>query len=526
MQIKAGIEAAGYRTAVRDYTELTVLEELAANSYDADASTCVVLLDTGKNHLHVIDDGIGFSKDAIESVAILGGGSKREVSFSTGNRHYLGSYGYGLKSSLNIASQVTLNTVSEDGQFTGTLDWTQLDEALKPTFAGFNFAHKRRDGRHTGTHLLLKLKQPTSKDQVDSFAGVLANLPRANGKFSCFVGIYDQARQAMPGDLLNFAKLPGTARVLARRSVLKPAYASVQTDLEECEVSEIRDKGDTKVRAKFFFAGMKAGKVNQLKPGLRGIYVRINGRLLKESFTGSTFTYNISRWKKFESGLRVEIDVDWLRNQISLSREGVRFDNLKLEQEFKALLARCIGRFIQPQLKKLAIKSARGSQRKLNQRLELAKKRVRRDKSILVKGIKGGFAFRPETDGELALLLAHAEVMKKINPNYSIVDYNDQASFDCIFYDKSTMKNVLVELEPTLMEWLGHQDPSQVELIIVWSLGKWRTGATKKGTPGRFKLVADDDPATAGRYRLLEYVSEKSKTPKRTYTVACLEELL
>ncbi len=39
VQIKAGIDASGYRTAVRDYTEPTVLEELAANSYDADSTT-------------------------------------------------------------------------------------------------------------------------------------------------------------------------------------------------------------------------------------------------------------------------------------------------------------------------------------------------------------------------------------------------------------------------------------------------------------------------------------------------------
>ena len=270
---------------------------------------------------------------------------------------------------------------------------------------------------------------------------------------------------------------------------------------------------------------MKAGKVNKLKIGLRGIYVRIHGRLLKQSFTDSVYTYNISRWKKFESGLRVELNVDWLRDQITLSREGIRFANPKLEKDFKSLLARCVGRFIQPQLKKLEVKSARGSQRKFDQRMELAKKRVKRDRSILVNGLKNGFAYRPETDGELALLLAHSEVMKKINSNYTIVDYNDQAPFDCVFYDKSTMQMVMVELEPTLIEWLSHRDTSQVELIVVWSLGKWRTGAKKKGSSGIQKLVMDE-PESAGRYKLLEYATEKSKAPRRSYTVISLEELL
>ena len=139
--------------------------------------------------------------------------------------------------------------------------------------------------------------------------------------------------------------------------------------------------------------------------------------------------------------------------------------------------------------------------------------------------MKSGFSFRPETDGELALLLAHADVLKRINSNYSIIDYNDQAPFDCVFYDKSTMEMVYVELEPTLMEWLSHKETSQVELIIVWSLGKWRTGAKKKGSSGVSKLVSEE-PESAGRYKLLEYATEKSKTPRKSYAVICLEELL
>lgn len=525
VQIKAGIDASGYRTAVRDYTEPTVLEELAANSYDADSTTCVVLLDTSKSLLHVIDDGIGFSKEAIEQLAILGGGSKQAIPFSAGRRHYLGSYGYGLKSSLNIADRVTVQTVSEDGQFDGTLDWTKLDDALKPSFSGFDFDHRVRDNRHTGTHLTLKLRNPTSRDQLDKFGEVLANLPSDGAKFSCFVGLHDEVVKTAPDILSNFGRLAKIARALEKKGLLKFAFTSIQADLDACEVTEITDKEDSAIKAKFYFAGMKIGQVSQLKRGLRGIYVRIHGRLLKQSFTDSSFTYNISRWKKFESGLRVELSVDWLRDQISLSREGIRFANPKLEKEFRSLLVRCVGRFIQPQLKKLEIKSVKGSQKKLEQRLELAKKRVERDPSILVSGPKGGFTFRPETDGELALLLSHGEVVRKINPNYSMVDYNDQAPFDCIFYDKGNMQMIKVELEPTLIEWLSHKDTSQVDLIVVWSLGKWRTGAKKKGSSGLNKLVSDD-PEGSGRYKLLEYATEKSKNPRKNYTVACLEELL
>ncbi len=105
----------------------------------------------------------------------------------------------------------------------------------------------------------------------------------------------------------DFANLQTIVRRLEKQGRLTLAETLRQADLDTCEKEEFADKGDPNVTAKFFFAGIEQGKVRQLKRGLRGIYVRIHGRLLKQSFTESKFTYNISRWKKFESGLRVEL---------------------------------------------------------------------------------------------------------------------------------------------------------------------------------------------------------------------------
>lgn len=184
MIIKPGITSEGFRTAVRDYTEPTVVEELAANSYDADACTVLVLLDTNKGQLHIIDDGIGFSKESFEQLAVLGAGDKRDIPYSKGKRHYLGSYGYGLKSTLNIATKVRILSISEDGQLEATLDWTRLEDSLKSDFPGFPVNIIKRKKKHaTGTKISLVLKSPTSKDHLDEFAAVLANLPSDGGEF-------------------------------------------------------------------------------------------------------------------------------------------------------------------------------------------------------------------------------------------------------------------------------------------------------------------------------------------------------
>ena len=55
------------------------MEELVANSYDADATTALILLDPERNELHIIDDGSGFSRNATKSAGILGGGDKWDI---------------------------------------------------------------------------------------------------------------------------------------------------------------------------------------------------------------------------------------------------------------------------------------------------------------------------------------------------------------------------------------------------------------------------------------------------------------
>ena len=41
-KVRPGITARGFKTAIKDYNEPSVIEELAANSYDADASTLLI----------------------------------------------------------------------------------------------------------------------------------------------------------------------------------------------------------------------------------------------------------------------------------------------------------------------------------------------------------------------------------------------------------------------------------------------------------------------------------------------------
>jgi Histidine kinase-, DNA gyrase B-, and HSP90-like ATPase len=526
MLIKPGVNAAGFRVAVKDYTEASVIGELAANSYDADATTVLVLLDTNKNVLHVLDDGGGFSAEAFKSIATLGGGDKLESNFSKGTRHYLGSYGMGLKSTLNIANRIEVRSYSEQRAFRIELDWSRLEEALKANFEGYPHDDELRgNAQATGTIVRLNLKNPTTKDQLEDFGVALGDLPSDKGNFLCYFGLSSELGQDyadLPKLLTNLRKV---AKSLASKNKLFLAGTSTLSDLEECEIGELTDRQDPAVKARFYFAGFDGDKVRSLKPSVRGIYVRIHGRLLKQDFASQEYTYNISKWIMFTQGLRVEIEVDWLRDQITLSREGLRFSNQKLASEFKAVLYRLISRFIQPYLKTIAKKKERAGDRLAKQRRELVARRLAKGNDHMIRLPQLGFSFRPETDGELGLLLAQGPIMSRVNKNFQLLDFNDKAPFDAIIWDRAKMQQINTEFEPTLMEFLTHREKDDVRLVIVWTTGKWRVGSRKKGRGGHFELN-NVVPSKKGHFQLLEFASMGGKKPRKAYQVIALEELV
>lgn len=526
-KIRPGITARGWQTAIKDYTEPAVIEELAANSYDADATTVLVLLDSKKQELHVVDDGRGFSKKAIMLAGMLGGGDKQDIDTTGSARHYLGAYGFGLKATGNIASKIKIKTLSEDGEFQVELDWANLDEALKPDFDGYDLIESPKDKRKkSGTHIVLGLRKPTDDEVLDTYASALANLPEDNGKFKSYVGSYSKVYKELQVAFNDYGKLKALTNKLAKQKLLLVGDPSANYDIKNCQIHTGKDKQDSTVTYKIYFTGIRDGKVLPLKPGLRGIYVRIHGRLLKQNFTEQKYVYPISKWVKFASGLRVELNIDWLRGEISLSRDSLKFSNTKLEEQFRSTLKRIVSSFIQPELKKLGKKAEVKAAKEQSQRIELANKRIKSGKDVTVPSIKSGFNFVPETDSELALLIANETVMRKVNSAYKLVDYNDKAPYDCLLFDKGRREFIMAELEPTLMEFLQHKNiPQELTVVITWTLGKWRVGAKKKGIGYFFELIAKKD-TKRGHYQLNAYIRASSKEPQREFTVLALDQIL
>lgn len=91
--IKPRITLPGYKKALQEYGSgpSRIIEELVANSYDADATTVIVVHDD--NELVVIDNGSGISDEQFPRLLDLGAGSKIGEHDSALQRSYLGSFG-------------------------------------------------------------------------------------------------------------------------------------------------------------------------------------------------------------------------------------------------------------------------------------------------------------------------------------------------------------------------------------------------------------------------------------------------
>ncbi len=526
-KIKPSINPKGYRTSIREYSEVSIIEEIAANSYDAYASTFLLLLDEVNSKLYMYDDGLGFTANSMADMFTLGGGKKEELFAKAGDRVYLGSFGFGFKAIVSIANQMTFESCSqeENKRYKTTCDFGEFDKMMQSNEEGYEYFEEEKENPESqGTIIILDLKKPTTKEELNEYAKSLTRLPNDNCKFNCYYGFFASAKNEVLSFRDTFLGLSEICKKLHSEGKIEIVANVFDSELSDCEKYEVVDK-ENNASGMIYFAGMQGEKPKNLKESLRGVFVRINGRLLKSNFSNDEYTGSITKYIQFKSGMRCELNIDWLRSEISLSRTGIKINNPQLELLFKKTVGRLVSKFTVPQYNKLEKAKERAGNKKLKQREELAKKRCSATADVVIKGIKNGFNFKPESDAEVAILIAQEQVMKAINPSYKLIDYNDKEGFDCMLWDESRDEPIYTELEPTLIEFLEHKRKSNIHLIIVWTLGKWRVGATQKAKEGWFKLQAQD-VTKKGNYKLVLYPSPESTKAKLSIPVIVIEEVL
>ena len=107
--------------------------ELIKNTYDADADFCYIAFDVKNDTLYILDNGVGMTRDVIESSWMLIGTDNKKYSFvSKGKRVKSGEKGIGRFALDRLGSKCIMYTKSKDESLIYWYnDWDKFEETGK-----------------------------------------------------------------------------------------------------------------------------------------------------------------------------------------------------------------------------------------------------------------------------------------------------------------------------------------------------------------------------------------------------------
>lgn len=518
--IKPRITQAGYRKALHEYGQdpSRIIEELVANSYDADAT--VVLVIHSEHEITVVDNGSGISDDQFPRLLDLGAGTKIGTHESELKRSFLGSFGFGIKATINIAKAIAIYTLNKKHEISCDIDVSELEKSgfEDEEWAGFPVVVKRRAVESpTGTVIRLRLRNDLAPDQLERIRATLYNIPKSRD-FSMYLLSTKKAGKpyrevgantiaAIKGDTARFAK----DRITGRLDIGTPK-------IYPCDLPGSGSM-DVAVWCNGLDTNLKVPSLGQFA----GVYVKVDGRVLKRNFQGEKVLDGISKYPKFKHGMRIEVPIDWVKQQISLGRDGLQFSNEASKTKFENELKSAVSTAVRPFAKQLENRKAKKVSKAAALRLKRAKERIEKRQQIK-ELVDGGYAFKPTDDYEMALLIANPIVLKKLNKDWVLMDFNGQMDFDCLVYEKSTTNYKTIELEPRLESFLGQGVLDNTDYIVTWTRGDWKVGKARKGKRGWYELIETNDGE--GQYKLLVKTSAKSKEPRQSIPVYCVDTAL
>lgn len=146
----------------------SVIAELVANSYDADANNVWITLNTNENIIIIEDDGKGMTDDEINSCFLNIGYDKRAGTFETGlGRKVMGRKGIGKLAVFSLTNYVRVLSTKQGGKAGCSIDFDKIvlehEEPKEIPKDYIHFDKNRLSSQGTGTRLeLINIKKRIS----------------------------------------------------------------------------------------------------------------------------------------------------------------------------------------------------------------------------------------------------------------------------------------------------------------------------------------------------------------------------
>ena len=302
----------------------TAIAELVANAYDAcSPEVHIKLYDSGKKKIIVEDTGVGMIFEEINSHFLRIGRNRREEEGKETpcGRIATGKKGLGKLAFFGIGNTIEITTTKKGigKKIIFTLDWNDLigtpsGEDYKPKYKDENC----NTDEHGTTITLLNLKRKT-KFSAESLAISLAklfNFPDEEFK----VIIYLNDKKEIEVD--NKSKYKN----------IEPEFEWKFPDFSNGTTLEYENKSEIR--------GKIATTEKPLKPGMRGITLFANGRLInKPEFFGCSES---SHFFSYATGwLDVDFVDNWAEDVISTNRQSVNWEEDKTNK-MRSFLKQCL----------------------------------------------------------------------------------------------------------------------------------------------------------------------------------------
>jgi len=293
---------------VKMYSNIpNAIAELIANAYDAEAENVYIKLNDKDKSICIVDDGGGMDFDEINS-KFLRIGRKRRIEDNNAlspnaKRKVTGKKGLGKLAFFGIGDTIDIVTKKNGESISLTLDWNELLETKKTDYEP-KFKTNSCDKNENGTSIILKnLKRKSDFDKKELAVSLSKLFNLFSNTFNVYVSLNDDEPLRID-DKLKYQNI-------------NEQFTWSFPDFTNNISSGYSEKG--KIRGKIL------STEKPLKPGLRGITLFANGRLINapEFFGVSESSHGFSY---FTGWLDVDFVDDWERDVISTDRQSLNWD--------------------------------------------------------------------------------------------------------------------------------------------------------------------------------------------------------
>ena len=304
---------------VKMYSQIpTALAELIANAYDADAGNVLVhLFDDGEEkRITVKDDGFGMTFDEVNNDFLRIGRNRRDEGKTTspsGTRKATGKKGLGKLALFGIGDTIEVITIKNKQKVHFRMSWS----SIKHTPAGTNYKPEiivsEETDANPGTQIILSDLKRKSPFNIDDLAVSLSKL----------FNFFDNNFKVVITDASNSVAVTKELR-----------YSSIESQFE-FDVPDFCVLTDDEYTHKNEIKGSILTTEKPLKPGLRGVTLFANGRLVNApEFFGRSES---SHFYSYATGwIEVDFIDDWELDVISTNRQSINwgFDETERLRDF------------------------------------------------------------------------------------------------------------------------------------------------------------------------------------------------